>query len=467
MKIEFGTDGWRGKIGEDFSFKNIEKIGYAIINFLESKPKILPFFKREILIGYDTRFLGKETAHFLANLFSNYGFNVMISKEPVPTPALSYGTFHFKLPISLMITASHNPAVYNGIKVKAWYGGSALPEIYDGIKNLLNNKKPIKKSKGSIQEIDLIDIYIEYLKKNVNFEKIKENKIRILWDPMFGATSFIIKKLFKELESEEEIINSYPDPYFGGIQPEPIPKNLGKTIEFVKKNKFDISAAADGDGDRIGIITRDGEYLWNHTIIPILSLYYLEEKGERRGIAKTFSSTLYLNKIAKKYKIKIYETPIGFKYLCPYLMKKKVFIAGEESGGIAFSSSLPERDAILSFLKILEMLSEKGEKLEYFLNNLKKEFGTLHYKREDMGMKVGTARGFVEEIYKKPPKNIAGLEVSKVKKLDGVKLYFDEKGWLLFRASGTEDLLRIYCEMESAEEVEKVLSSVKEYVRNL
>lgn len=467
MKIEFGTDGWRGKIGEDYTFKNIEKIGYAIINFLESKPKILPFFKREILIGYDTRFLGKETAHFLANLFSNYGFNVMISKEPVPTPSLSYGTFHFKLPISLMITASHNPPVYNGIKVKAWYGGSALPEIYDGIKDFLNSKKPQKKEKGKIEEVELIQIYIKYLKNNVNWEKIKKNKIKILWDPMFGATSFIIKKIFEEMESEGEIINSYPDPYFGGIQPEPIPKNLIGTIDYVRKKKFDITGTADGDGDRIGLITKDGEFLWNHTILSLLALYQLEEKKEKKGIAKTFSSTLYLNKIARKYNVKLYETAIGFKYLCPYLIKKKVFIAGEESGGIAFCNSLPERDAILSFLKILEMLSEKGEKLEYFLKNLRKDFGNLYYGRIDLNMEIDKAENFVNHIYKNPPEQFAGYKVSKLKKLDGIKFYFNDNGWILFRTSGTEDLLRIYCEMESAEEVEKVLSYVREYVRNL
>lgn len=466
MKIEFGTDGWRGKIGEDYSFNNIEKIGFAIINFLENKPKILPSSKKEILIGYDTRFLGKETADFLANLFSNYGFNVMISKEPVPTPALSYGTFYFKLPVSLMITASHNPAIYNGIKVKAWYGGSALPEIYDGIKNFLYSKKPQKKGKGKIEEIDLSEIYINYLKKNVNWEKIKKNNIKILWDPMFGATANITKKIFNEIDSKVEVINSYPDPYFGGIQPEPIPKNLKNTIDYVRKKKFDITGTADGDGDRIGLITKDGEFLWNHITLSILALYQLKEKNERKGIAKTFSSTLYLNKIAKKYNVKLYETAIGFKYLCPYLMKKKVFIAGEESGGIAFSSSLPERDALLSFLKILEMLSEKAEKLEYFLDNLKKEFGFLYYKREDIKMKIQDARNFVEGLFKNPPREIAGFKVIKVKKLDGVKLLFGEKGWLLFRVSGTEDLLRIYCEMEKIEDIDKVLTFVKNYAGN-
>lgn len=466
MKIEFGTDGWRGKIGEDFNFRNIEKIGYAIINFLKEKPKILPFYRDEILIGYDTRFLGKETAHFLGELFSSYGFRVFISKEPVPTPVLSYGIFHYQFPVGLMITASHNPAIYNGIKIKGWYGSSALPEIYEAVKSYLGIKKPVKKTKGKIEEIDLTEIYLKYLKKNLNWEKIKENKIKILWDPMFGATSKVASLIFKELSLKAKIINAYPDPYFGGVQPEPIPKNLRNTMDYVRKKRFDLTGTADGDGDRIGIITKKGDFLWNHTIFSLLALYQIKEKNEKRGIAKTFSSTLYLDKIAKKYNVKIFETPIGFKYLCPFLMEKKVFIAGEESGGIAFCNSLPERDAILSFLKILEMLSEKKEGLEYFLKNLEEEFGNLCYEREDLNMKISKAIKFVENIFKNPPEEIAGFKVSKVKKLDGVKLYFNDKGWLLFRTSGTENLLRIYCEMEKKEEIKEIFNFLKKYVRN-
>ncbi len=466
MTIEFGTEGWRAVLGDDFNLKNIEKIGYSIINFLKEKPKIFPFHKREILIGYDTRFLGKEAAHFLGKIFSNYGFYVLISKSPIPTPALSYGVYFFKLPMGLMITASHNPAIYNGIKIKVWYGGSALPEIYEGIKSFLNKGKPKGKMKGKIEEVDLKKNYIDYLKKNVNWEIIKKFKGKILWDPIYGATSEIIKELFNEMSSKTYILNSYPDPYFGGLQPEPIPKNLKETIKYVVKNKYEIAGTSDGDGDRIGLITSEGNFLWNQIIFSLLTFYKLEEKNEKKGIAKTFSSSFYLNRIAKKYNVKIYETKIGFKYLCPYLIEKKVFIAGEESGGIAFSDSLPERDAILSFLKILEMLSEKNQSIEYFLEKLKENFGTLYYDRIDFEMEIKKAEEFVENIFKKPPKEIAGFKVSKVKKLDGVKIYFNEKGWLLFRTSGTENLLRVYCEMESREYIKKIFDYVNIYVRN-
>jgi len=466
LKIEFGTDGWRGIIGRDFNFKNIEKIGYAIINFLNKKPNILPFYKDQIIVGYDTRFLGKETALFLSEIFSDYGLNVFVSKNPIPTPALSYGVFHYNLPIGIMITASHNPAIYNGIKIKAWYGGSALPEIYERVKDLMEEKKPKKNKKGKIEEIDLKEIYINYLKKNVNWEIIKKYKGKILWDSMYGATTEIIKILFKEMASKTKILNPYPDPYFGGTQPEPIPNNLKETIRYIKKFNYDIAGISDGDGDRIGIITKEGIFLWNQIIFSLLALYQLEEKKEDKGIAKTFSSSYYLDKIAKMHNVPIYETKIGFKYLCPLLIKKKVFIAGEESGGIAFSKSLPERDAILSFLKILEMVSEKQKNLEDFLKKLKEDFGELYYDRIDIEMNIKKAKDFVENIFKSKPKEVAGFDVLKIKKLDGVKIYFKRSGWLLFRASGTENLLRVYCEMEKKEEIEKIFKYIKNYVRN-
>lgn len=467
MKIEFGTDGWRGVIGYDYNFKNIEKIGLGIINFLNSKSDLLPFHKNKILIGYDTRFLGKETGQFLSELFSGYGYSVMLSKEPISTPVLSYGVYHYSLPIGIMITASHNPATYNGIKVKAWYGGSALPEIYKKIGYFIEKGKPEKKPLKNIEEIDLKEIYINYLKKSVNWEKIKKLNLKLLWDPMFGSTTEIIKLLFKEISSKTKILNSYPDPYFGGIQPEPIPRNLKETINFTKKYKYDLAGTSDGDGDRIGLITGKGEFLWNHKIFSLLALYQLKEKNERKGIAKTFSSSLYLNRIAKKYNVPLIETKIGFKYLCPYLMEKKVFIAGEESGGIAFSLHLPERDAILSFLKILEMLSEKGKKLEYFLNLLEKDFGKLFYKRKDIEIEIKKGKKFIEDIYKNPPEEISGFKIEEVKELDGIKFYFKGDGWLLLRASGTENLLRIYCEMDREEKIDRIFDFILKYVRNL
>lgn len=464
MKIEFGTDGWRGIIGEDYNFKNIKKIGEAILSYLNKKPDIFPFHKKKIVVGYDTRFLGKETALFLSELFSSYGYDVLLSLSPISTPALSFAVVYFNLPIGIMITASHNPAIYNGIKIKAWYGGSALPEIYEGIKKSLNKNKLTIKGKGKVEEVDIKNYYLDYLKKNVEWEIIKKFNGKIVWDSMFGGTSEIVKYLFKEMGCNGVVLNSYPDPYFGGIQPEPIPKNIKKTIDYVKKYKTDLSGIADGDGDRIGILTSDGSFLWNHTIFSLLAIYLIEEKNEKKGIAKTFSSSLYLNRIAKKYNVPLIETPIGFKYLCPYLLKKEVFIAGEESGGIAFANSLPERDAILSFLKIIEMIALKKKNLLYFLKRLYTEFGKLNYTREDLNMEIEKANCFVENLYKNPPKEVCGFKVSKVKKLDGVKLYFNEKGWLLFRASGTENLLRIYCEMEKLEEIKEIFHFVKKYM---
>ncbi len=466
MKIDFGTDGWRGIIGEDFNFENVKKIGFAILKFLEENKKNFPINKKEIIIGYDTRFLGKESLKILTNIFSNYGFKTYISKEPISTPSLSFMVKKLNLPLGIMLTASHNPAIYNGIKIKAWYGGSALPEIYGEVKKNLNKDINIKRKKGEVQEVDILKNYIKYLKEKVEWEKIIKVKGKILWDPIFGATGKILKEIFKEFKGETKVINDYPDPYFGGIQPEPIPQNLKNTIKYLKKNKFDLAGTSDGDGDRIGLIDEKGNFLWNHQIFSILALFHIKERGEKRGIAKTFSGSLYLNRIAKKYKVPLYETKIGFKYLCPYLMEGKVFIAGEESGGIAFYNSLPERDAVLSFLKILEILSLKKKSLKFLEDEIIREFGELFYERIDIPMEILRAKNLVKKIYKNPIKKFANYEVKKIKKLDGVKFYFKEEGWLLFRASGTENLLRIYCEMDKKEKIEEILSSLKNFLKN-
>lgn len=464
MKIEFGTDGWRGEIGKDYNFQNIEKIGYAILNFL-NKNKDLPNYKKEIVIGYDTRFLGKETAFFLSEIFSNGGYKVILSDSPVPTPVLSYAVLYFRLPIGIMITASHNPAIYNGIKIKGWYGGSAFPEIYEGIKKCLIEKKIKSEKKGEVAIKDLKKIYIDYLKNSLDLNFIENLKIKILWDSMHGTTGEVLKRIFKEIKCKIKILNFYPDPYFGGVQPEPIPRNLKNTINYLRKNKYEIAGASDGDGDRIGLITKEGEYLWTQKILPILILNHLKNKNEKRGIAKTFSSTSYLDKIGKKYKLKVYETKIGFKYLCKFLLDNKVFIAGEESGGIAFSNFLPERDAIFSFLKILEILKEKD--LQSYLDSLYEEFGQLFYERMDMRFDLKKANSFIYGFLKNPPEKILNFKIRKIKSLDGIKLYFENGGWLLLRVSGTENLLRVYCEMENSENIYDIFEYIKKNVRNI
>ncbi len=466
MKIDFGTDGWRGVIGKDFNFENVKRIGFAILKLLEEDKKIFPIIKREIIIGYDTRFLGRESSKVLINIFSNYGYKTYISKEPISTPSLSFMVKKLNLPLGIMLTASHNPAIYNGIKIKAWYGGSALPEIYREVKKNLNKDINIKTKKGEVQEVDILKNYIKYLKEKVEWEKIIKIKGKILWDPMFGTTGKILKEIFKEFKGETKVINDYPDPYFGGIQPEPIPQNLKNTIKFLKDKGFDLGGTSDGDGDRIGLIDEKGNFLWNHQIFSILALFHIKERGEKRGIAKTFSGSLYLNRIAKKYKVPLYETKIGFKYLCPYLMEGKVFIAGEESGGIAFYNSLPERDAVLSFLKILEILAIKKKSLKVLEEELIREFGELFYERIDIPMEALKAKDIVEKIYKNPLTKFASYGVKEIKKLDGVKFYFEEEGWLLFRASGTENLLRIYCEMDNKEKIGEIFSFLKNFLKN-
>ena len=454
--ISFGTDGWRAIIGGGFTDARVVAVGRAFGLALREGALGTQGDRGTVVIGYDTRARGRESALLLADELARQGLRAFVSATVVPTPAVSAAVKARGLQAGLMVTASHNPAAYNGIKVKAWYGGSALPELYAAVAERIGREAPAAPG-GGAGEADLVSPYLDYLEAHLDAPRLRETKPRVLWDAMHGATGAAFPAMAARLDLPVALFRGDPDPSFGGLNPEPIPANLGPLEARLRDGAFDLIGAADGDGDRLAMFLPDGTFLTPHHLLSLLSLYALEVKGWRQGLAKTFSSSLWMDRIAERFGVPLHETGIGFKYLCPLLLDGSVAVAGEESGGVAFRHALPERDSALAFLMVAEMAAARGWTLARCVDDLRERFGDLHYGRLDLHLPIARGRALCAGLAARPPAEVAGWKVTASRALDGTKLAFGGEGWLLFRASGTEELLRIYAEMPSAEAVRDAL----------
>jgi phosphomannomutase len=456
--IAFGTDGWRAVLGRDFTEANVIAVGRAFGLALREGALGTAGDRGTVVVGHDTRARGRETAFRLARELERQGLRALVSTGVVPTPAVSWAVKSRGLTAGLMVTASHNPASYNGIKVKAWYGGSALPELYGAVAERLGREASAEPG-GSVGEADLLGPYLDYIERHVDAPLLRGRRLRLLWDAMHGATGEAFPAAAARLGQAAALFRGEPDPSFGGLNPEPIPANLGPLRERLKDGAHDLIGAADGDGDRLAMFLPDGTHLTPHHILSLLSLYLLEVKGWRQGLAKTFSSSLWMDRIAEAFGVPLHETGIGFKYLCPLLLEGRAAIAGEESGGVAFRHALPERDAILGFMTVAEMTAARGWSLTRCVEDLVERFGDLHYGRLDLRVPIAAGKALCADLAARPPAEVAGWPVTASRILDGTKLAFGREGWLLFRASGTEELLRIYAEMPSPGAVHAVLEA--------
>lgn len=463
--IRFGTDGWRAVIGEGFTLENVRRIGRAVAGYLRENEGRLPGRTDRVVIGHDTRGLGTEASLALAEVLATHGIRATLAQGVVPTPAVSLAVKDQGLALGLMVTASHNPARFNGVKLKAHYGGSALPEIYEAVARKIDAAVHAATPAPPADEADFLEPYLDYVAGSVDADVIRNAGLSVGWDPMHGATCSAFPALAGRLGLRFDMPFGTPEASFGGRDPEPIPRNLEPTRAHFRGGACDAVGIADGDGDRLGMLLSDGTFVSPHHILALLSLYVLEVKGWRKGIARTFSSSFWLDRIARSFGVPFYETGIGFKYLCPLLLEGKVSIAGEESGGVAFAPTLPERDALLTFFMVLEMLAHRRRSLAECLADLTRRFGELFYDRRDVECPVDQGLALAERLMRHPPAEVAGRHVTETRGTDGVKFLFGKEGWLLFRASGTEPLLRIYSEMPSREVVAEVLDAAQRLAR--
>jgi len=460
-KIKFGTDGWRAVIAEDFTFANVRRVAAAIAQYVreESEPV------RGLIVGYDMRFLSAEFARATADVLSAAGIPVWLGNTGTPTPAISYAVVARKTAGAVIITASHNPYQWNGVKFKAPYGGSAEPAIIHRIEAHLRRldrarTPPCKPKPAAVECVDLTTPYLERLKELVQLDHIRASGQKFVIDPMYGAGSGCIARLFNEAGISYREIHAEHNPLFPGMNPEPIEPHVDGLRRAVTEGGFDAGFATDGDADRIGAIDRTGDFIDSHKIFSILLEHLAGDLGLRGEVVKTFSTTQMIDKLAKKYGLPLHVTPIGFKYICELMLTRDVLIGGEESGGIGIKGHLPERDGILNSLLLAEVMAEKKKTLGELVEDLSREFGPHFYGRVDLEVKLARARQLVKQVAEGKFKKIAGLKVTAVEDLDGAKMRFGDSAWLLVRASGTENLLRLYCEAPSRDQVKNVLGEM-------
>jgi phosphomannomutase len=456
--IVFGTDGWRGVIARDFTFENVQLVALATAHYALKLNK-----KASVVIGYDARFLSKEFAEEAACVMASKGVTVHITDSISSTPQVSFATKQKKATLGVVITASHNPAEYNGYKLKSNTGGPAFPEqIAELEKELaaIEKKRPAIKFKTfdeylkdkTIRLFGAKESYLRYLKRKIDMKTIQKANLNVLYDPMHGAGIDTIKEL---LPNADEIHGEF-NPSFGEIDhPEPMAEYLPHLIEKVREGNYDVGLATDGDADRLGAVDEEGNFVDSHKVFMLLMKYLYEDKKKRGAVAKTIALTSMVNKYCEKHGIKLYELPIGFKYVSKLMATEKILIGGEESGGLGTIVHIPERDGLFNGMLLLEMMVTRKKSLKQLVAELEQEFGAHRYRRRD----YRTTDKHKQEVLKacaKQPKQLGRHKVLSVDTTDGYKFHVD-KGWLLIRASGTEPLLRYYAEADSMTKVNELL----------
>jgi phosphomannomutase len=466
--IKFGTDGWRGVIADDFTYKNVRKVACAIARYVVRAEKP----NAGVLVGYDTRFGSERFAGIAAEVVSMTGMPVWVAEKACPSPALSLLVRQRGAAGGIMITASHNPYRWNGVKFKASYGSSALPSIVAQVekelaKVLADGVPPLPPRPGNIHSLDILSPYLETVEKLVDWERIRAANFRFVVDPMHGAARGLLRELMTRNGVACDEIRGTRDPLFGGVNPEPIEPHVEALRRAVLSGGYHAGLCADGDGDRIGAMDRDGTFITPHQIFSIL-LWHLAGTREIPGdVAKTFSSTKMLDKIAAKFSRKVFETPIGFKYICELMLERDILLGGEESGGIGTKLYLPERDATVMALLLTEVMAWHRKSLGELVAQLHAEFGEHHYGRVDLELKPGQKERAIEHFSDTKLKNVLKWSIARREDLDGIKVYVEEVGWVMLRASGTEPMLRVYSETTSPAATRSILEETCSIVRGL
>jgi len=466
--IKFGTDGWRGVIAEDFTFANARFVAHAIARYVVRAEDP----RRGVLIGYDHRFASDRAATAIAEVVSASGTPVWLADKPCPTPAISLLVRQRQAAGGIVVTASHNPYSWNGIKYKASYGSSALPSIVLQIESelarvLAGGVPPLPPRRDLIHPLEPRAPYLTTIEKLIDWQRLRDAKFRFVADPMYGSAAGLLHELFGRNGVVCDEIRGARDPRFGGVHPEPIEPHIDALRKAVLGGKYDAGFAADGDGDRIGAIDRDGSFITPHQIFALLVWHLIGTRNLSGEIAKTFSVTKLIDALASKYQRKLHEVPIGFKYICELMLEQDILIGGEESGGIGTRLYLPERDATVSALLLAELMAWHGQSLGELLRDLHKEFGEHHYGRIDLDVRRSQKERAIAHFSDEKQKQFRDWAVVRRENLDGIKLYLGDIGWLLIRASGTENLLRIYSETSKEETTKEVLRATVAAIHEL
>ena len=466
VQIKFGTDGWRAIIAREFTFVNVERVAQAYADFLtrEVGDGNKPF----VVIGFDRRFLSEKFASRTAEVMSGNGFKIALFSDAQPTPLISWAVKDLGATGGVMITASHNPANFNGFKIKAPWGGSAPPETTRAVEQLVDATAP-KKVEVTDDGHELLEAptarYREQIASYVDLERLKKASGKVIVDPMHGSAGLWVESFLNGGTLSVETIRDYRDPLFGGVNPEPIDQNLAPLKQRVVEMKALVGLATDGDADRVGAVDERGRTMTMHDVVPLLLLHLARVRKMTGSVVVTVSQSVLTKRIAQAMGLKVYETPIGFKYIADLMLKEDILLGAEESGGIGVKGHIPERDGILNSLLFLEAIVSADKPPSEMLADLHREFGEFHFGRRDLHMPVSRGLGLVAQLSQNPPPDFGSFAVTKVETTDGAKLTFDDESWLLFRQSGTEPVLRLYSEATSIEKMKALLDAAQELVK--
>lgn len=467
-QIKFGTDGWRGIIADDFTYENVRKVAGAIAAYIlkHEDPK------RGLIVGYDTRFGSQRFARLASEVLAGAGIPIKLANDYTPTPAVSLAVKQFGAAGGVVITSSHNPWNWNGVKFKGKFGGSATPQIIKGIEEQLYAGASPNGQKTRIEEVDLKQAYIEAICKFADLNLISKAKLKFVIDSMYGSGRGVLPKIFRDHGVEHIAIRQELNPLFPGINPEPIEPHVALLQQTVVKERCHAGLANDGDADRIGAVAEDGSFVDSHKIFSVLLRWLLERKKWPGDVVRAFNTTRMLDRIAKKHGRKLHECPIGFKYIADLMMEREIAIGGEESGGIGYSRYLPERDGVLNALLLANVMAEEGKPLGQLVADLQREYGHHYYGRRDLHIPDDVKQSAIQRARADGTRGLGKYSILSKENLDGVKFFLDAptngngaEAWVLLRASGTEPLLRVYAEAASPELVADILSTAETFVK--
>lgn len=467
MTIKFGTDGWRAVISDTFTFANLRLVAQAIADYvMEEAGNGQP----EVVVGFDTRFLSDRYAAEVARVLAGNNIIAWLTRADAPTPAISYAVAHKKAVAGVMITASHNPPRYNGLKLKASFGGAALPEQADRVEaHLLRNQEAARGpnvmdyqaalNQGLIQRFDPAWAYYEHLGQLVNLDVISDGELRVVTDAMYGSGRKCIADMLARTRCRVHQIRGEMNPGFGGIHPEPIARYLSALGAEIQSYHADLGLATDGDADRLGAMDARGNFVDPHHIFALALRYLVEERKWSGMVVKSVSTTRMVDRLAARYDLELKETPVGFNHIADYILNYNVLIGGEESGGISIKGHIPEGDGVLMGLLLLEIVSAAGVPLDELVSGLQADVGPAHYTRCDIPLRRPVAKSeMVKRLVEDVPNSFGGQKVVEVETLDGVKYLLADDSWLLIRPSGTEPVLRVYAEARDEAIVDVLLA---------
>ncbi|MDT3700228.1 MAG: phosphoglucomutase/phosphomannomutase family protein [Thermincola sp.] len=467
-KIKFGTDGWREIVAREFTFENVKFVTQAVGEYICNHDMC----DRGVVIGYDNRFLSEQFAQAVAEVLCGNGITVYMTSRATPTPVTAFAVKHLSAGGALMLTASHNPPEYNGIKFIPEYAGPALPYITDEIE--INVQKVLERGQykelrfdkaremGLVKDIEPYEAYIAHLKTLVNLAGIGKAKLKVVVDPMYGAGIGYLETILRDAGCEVKVIHGYRDTLFGGSLPEPSAKVLVELKEQVISGGADLGLALDGDADRFGIIDSDGTYIVPNQVLFLIYYHLINSRGIKGPVARTVATTHMLDRIAAYYGQEVDETPVGFKYMGESMMKRGSILGGEESGGLSIVGHIPEKDGILAAALIAELVAEEKKPIQEILKSLEAKFGALLNERLDIHTTPEDKERVLGLIKELAPTSIAGIAVTKTLSLDGKKFVLADGSWVLIRPSGTEPLFRVYVETDQKEKIMTIQQATRE-----